>query len=200
MAVQLAIYAGLAAYQVYSGMQQAKGIREQAERQRRIDEENAKLAEFDAWAAEAYGQTQIAQYQKTIDQTQAAGRVSAAAAGVDINSGSLAEVSAENQFTGLMNQLEIEQQAMERGLGYKRQAASIRGQAGQNYASATAKADATQNAAILQGVEAGVTGYGRMASSKAAAKKPAPVSNAGTGDDGDSADTALNYYSRFSLA
>ena len=120
------LYAGIAAYQLISGFVQADMVAKQAAIQKQIDEENAKLAEFDAWRMEGYGQTAVAQYQQQIDQAAGAAKVSAAAAGADIRSGSLSEVVAENDMIGVMNQMEIENQAREKALGYTRQARNIR--------------------------------------------------------------------------
>ena len=50
------LYAGIAAYQLISGFVQADMVAKQAAIQKQIDEENAKLAEFDAWRMEGYGQ------------------------------------------------------------------------------------------------------------------------------------------------
>ena len=124
MAVPL--YAGIAAYQLISGFVQADMVAKQAAIQKQIDEENAKLAEYDAWRTEAFGQTAVAQYQQQIDQAAGAAKVSAAGAGVSLQEGSLSEVVAENEMVGIMNQMEIENQAREKALGYTRQARSIR--------------------------------------------------------------------------
>lgn len=191
MAVPFAVYAGLAGYQIYSGMQQAAAMRRQAEMQRKIDEENAKLAEVDMWQAEAFGQTQMAEYQKTIDQTQASTIVSAAAAGIKVE-GSLRDVAQENQFNGFLNQLAIQNQAQERALGYKRQAAGIRGQSALNYNSAISKAGAVQTASLIQGLDTGITGYAKTKTAKVASTTP----NAGVGYDGD---TSAAYSDPYSL-
>ena len=119
-------YAVMAGYQIISGLQQAEMIGMQADIQKEIDEFNAQLAEYDAWKVRGYGQTQMARYQNQVDQAIAAGKTSAAAAGVDINQGSLSEYAAEQEFAGFMNQMDIENQSIEAALGYKRQARNIR--------------------------------------------------------------------------
>lgn len=145
MAVQ-ALAIGLAGFQIISGFQQAELVGRQMELQRQIDEENAKLAEYDAWRAEAYGQTLMAEYQQQIDQVQAKARVSAAAEGVSTTEGSIAEVMQQNETVGLANRMAIEASAREKALGYTRQARNIR--TGSQINQATAKA---QQSSIITG-------------------------------------------------
>ena len=141
-----AIAIGLAGYQIISGLQQAEMVGRQMELQRQIDEENAKLAEYDAWRTEAYGQTLMAEYQQQIDQTQAKARVSAAAEGVSTTEGSIAELMQQNEMVGLANRMAIEASARERALGYTRQARNIR--TGSQMKQAEAKA---QQSSIITG-------------------------------------------------
>ena len=141
-----ALAIGLAGYQIISGFQQAELVGRQMELQRQIDEENAKLAEYDAWRAEAYGQTLMAEYQQQIDQVQAKARVSAAAEGVSTAEGSIAEVMQQNEIVGLANRMAIEASAREKALGYTRQARNIR--TGSQMNQATAKA---QQSSIIAG-------------------------------------------------
>src|SRR5690606_23823666 len=75
---------------------------------------------------EAFGQTQVARYQSELDKVEGATRTRLAAAGVDANVGSAAEVIDENRMVGLLNKMDIDNQARERALGYTRQAQSIR--------------------------------------------------------------------------
>lgn len=138
-------YAALAGFQIISGLQQAEMVGTQASLQKEIDDFNAEMAEFDAWRAQGFGQTQMAIYQTQLDQAKAAGRVSAAGAGVKLE-GSLGELAAEQEMVGLANMLDIENQTRERALGYRRQANSIR------MGSAMTQAQArTQQAAIIGG-------------------------------------------------
>lgn len=157
------VYGGLAAYQYISGINQADAVEAQLKRQRRIDLENADLAEFDAWAAEAFGQTQIARYQQTLDQAEGTAKVSAAANGATI-SGSLAEVVDQNQYTGYLNQLDIENQAVERGLGYRRQARGIREQSQLNYNAGMARSQSMRNAALINIGTTALQGYAAQSS------------------------------------
>lgn len=119
-------YAALAGYQMISSFQQAEMIKMQSDIQKEIDQFNAQLAEYDAWRVVGYGQTQMARYQSQVDQQEAMGRVSAAAAGQDIASGSLSEIAQENRVIAAANLLDIEARAREQALGYNRQARDIR--------------------------------------------------------------------------
>ena len=147
MAIQYAVMAG---FQVISGLQQAEMVRMQADIQKEIDDFNAQMAEYDAWKVETYGQTQVAMYQQQIDQAQAAAKVSAAGAGVDIRSGSLSEITAQNELVGLANKLEIENQTREKALGYKRQARSIQMGSAVNQAVSKAQQSSIIGGALLQ--------------------------------------------------
>ena len=162
-----AIAIGLAGYQIISGLRQAEMVGRQAELQRQIDEENAKLAEYDAWRTEAYGQTLMAEYQQQIDQTQAKARVSAAAEGVSTTEGSIAELMQQNEMVGLANRMAIEASARERALGYTRQARNIR--TGSQMKQAEAKA---QQSSIIAGsiLSAGGSLFKGLASSGGSTK------------------------------
>ena len=148
MAVQ-ALAIGLAGFQIISGFQQAELVGRQMELQRQIDEENAKLAEYDAWRAEAYGQTLMAEYQQQIDQVQAKARVSAAAEGVSTTEGSIAEVMQQNEMVGLANRMAIEASAREKALGYTRQARNIRTGSQINQATGAAQQSSIITGSIL---------------------------------------------------
>lgn len=174
------VYAGLAAYSMYSANAQAEAVEEQARIQRMIAEENAKLAEFDAWQAEAFGATQMARYQSDLDRVSADTRVTAAALGADITQGSLSEVVAEQRLTGQLNLIDIENQAFEQAQGYRRQATQYRQQGAAIATEASARASATRDAGLMQAAEIGV-----RAASGYSATKPSPeresFSSASTG-------------------
>ena len=152
-------YAAMAGFQVISGLQQAEMVRTQAEIQKQIDEFNAQMSEFDAWRVIGYGQTQMAQYQQQIDQTMAAGKVTAAAAGVSTTEGSIAELTAQTELTGAMNLLEIENQTREKALGYTRQARQIRMGSQMNQMTAATQAASVIGGSVLKGAGILAAGY-----------------------------------------
>lgn len=168
-------YAALAGYQVISGLQQAEMVRMQADIQKQIDEFNAQMTEYDAWRVIGYGQTQMAQYQQQIDQAQAAGRVSAAGAGVSMTEGSIAELSQQNQLIGQMNLMEIENQTREKALGYTRQARNIRFASGMAQGQAQVQAQSIIGGSLMQAAGTAVSGYLRTPN----APKKQPVSESG---------------------
>lgn len=116
----------MAGLQFLSAVVQAQAVRDQAKIQKEIDDYNAQLAEYDAWRIKGAGQAAIARYQTQLDQAAGKAKVSAAAAGADIKSGSLSEIVAENQNTGYLNKLDMDNRMHEQAMGYKRQASNIR--------------------------------------------------------------------------
>lgn len=156
------VAAGVAGYQVVSGMQQAEIVGLQAGVQKEIDEFNAELAEYDAWRVIGYGQTQVARYQSAVDKAQGVGKVGAAAAGVEIE-GSLAEVAAENETIALANKLEILNQAREKALGYTRQASSIRLGSRVNQGLSKTQQNAIIGGSVAKAGSTLVSGYGSTA-------------------------------------
>ena len=142
-------YAALAGFKILAGFQQASLVDKQLAIQRQIDEQNAKLAEYDAWRAEVYGQTQVAEYQQQVDQAQAKARVSAAAEGVSTREGSLADIIDQNEMIALSNRMKIEAQTRERALGYRRQADNIRLNSAMRQAEGEAKKSAIITGSLL---------------------------------------------------
>ena len=65
----------MAAFQVWSGIQQGAMIRRQSKISQQLAEMNAKFAEYDAWEAEKAGYSEMARYQTMIDSTVAQQRV-----------------------------------------------------------------------------------------------------------------------------
>ena len=152
---------GVAAFQVYSGLKQAESIRRQARLTAQLNELNAQYIEYDAWQAEAFGQTEQARYQTEIDKVAGEQKVNFAAADVDINYGTAGELRAETQLTGVLNKMEIQNQANQRSMGLKRQANNVRFSTTmmQNQAEAQAQAVTTQG--VASGISTGISAYAR---------------------------------------
>jgi len=173
-------YAAMAGYQIVSGLHQAEMVGMQMEVQKEIDEFNAQMAEYDAWKAIGFGQTQMARYQSQIDQAMAAGKASAAAEGVSTTEGSVSEIMADQKFAGFLNMMDIENQARERALGYQRQASNIR--MGSKFTQAQGK---TQQAAIVGGsvmraAGTALSGYGGGSETPKGAESGYSISNPGS--------------------
>lgn len=157
----IALAAGTMAFQVYSGLKQAETIRQQAELTAKLNELNAKYIEYDAWQAEAFGQTEQARYQSEIDRVAGDQKVALAAADVDINYGTAAELQAETRLTGVLNKIEIQNQAYSRSLGYRREANNVRFRSKMQSEQAEAQAQASITAGIAGAAQTGISAYAR---------------------------------------
>ncbi len=166
------LYAGLAAYQIISGSQQAEGIRANAALTREINDLNAKYAELDAFNAEATGEAQAARYDNTINEVEGQQKVGFAARDVDVNFGTAKEVQEESKLIGFLNKMDIRNHAHKVAMGYKDQARNFRLAGITGTAQGAYNASATQNAAmigaassIVKGIESyqednrGLSGY-----------------------------------------
>ena len=146
----------LAALQAASALKQADEIRRSADLTNQLNEINAKYADYDAYQTETFGQTEAARYQTTIDQTLGAQRAGYAAGNVDVNFGTAAEVQNETKLTGVLNIIDIQQQARMKAQGYRREARNIRSGMSVARSQAEMQANATVTAGLLN---AGATGY-----------------------------------------
>lgn len=152
-------YAALAGYQIISGLQQADIVAQQAGLQKQIDEFNAELLEYDAWKLDGYAQTAVARQQGQYDQVEASGKVRAAAAGVDTQSGSMADVVQDNEMNMFLNAMDLENQIQEQASGYRRQARGTRLQSGINYQANMTRSSSMKAGVIAQGAGTLVGGY-----------------------------------------
>lgn len=163
------VVAGVAAFQLISGAQQAETIRNNAEISKGVNELNAKYAELDAYHAEQDGYTAEARYQTTIDQTISSQKVVEAAKGVDVSFGTAKELQLETKLTGFLNKLDIKNRAHAQALGYENQASNIRLQGASNTAQAAYNASATETSAIISAANTAlpaISGYRRGSSGK----------------------------------
>lgn len=164
---------GMAANQVLGAYLQAEAVKRQSDIQGKIDEFNAQLAQYDSWKAEAYGQTVMARYQSTIDQSTGTSKVYAASKGIDIKDGSISELNAQNEYSGFLNKIDLDNRSYEQALGYKRQASQIRLGSDMNRLQSNTQA----NSLITGGV---ANAAGTLLASKIRNKKYDP---SGYGDD-----------------
>jgi hypothetical protein len=153
--------AALAGYEIVSGFQQAELMRDNAKLTRQVNEMNAQYAEIDANNAELDGIEQENRYQTVIDQTIGNQRVAYAAQDVDINFGTALAVQAESKLTGMLNQMDIRNQAHNKAVGYKTQARQMRLQGYLDSVQSEVRASATQNAAIMGAAKTGLSGYAK---------------------------------------
>ena len=156
MSYVAAAYGG---FQVWSGFQQADMMRQQASINRRVMEMNAELAEVDSFNAMRDGMTKLARYQTSLDAVRSMQTVAYAARGVDSTFGTAADVITDSETNGLLNRMDLESQAFQAAAGYENQAAKYRIQGGMNYQAEMTRAQATQNASLIQGLYTGISGY-----------------------------------------
>lgn len=161
MAVPLIIYGAMAGLQLLSGVQQANNIQKQAELQKELDEFNREQALLDAFNAEKDGYTQMARYGSTINAIESTQRNIYYSNDVNPNFGTAADIQADTKNTGQLNLLDIQSQAHQRALGYKKQAAGIKTQSGMNQIGASLQASTARNTAILGAANTMITGYER---------------------------------------
>ena len=159
-----AAFAGVAALQVWSGLQQAQMMRRQAKLTEQLNEMNARFAEIDAYEEEKFGYSEAAAYQTQIDATVGQQRVAFAAQGVDVSFGTAAQLQAETRLTGFLNTIDIQNQARAKARGLRNEAANIRLGSYMGRSQAEINASAAQTQGILGAVNTGVTavsGYAR---------------------------------------
>lgn len=157
-------YAGLAAYEIISGFQQAEMVRANAELSQEINTFNADLAQIDAYEAEKAGYSQVARYEGVVEQTVGSQRVALAAQGVDVSFGTAAEIQEDTKVRGFLNQQDIMAEANARALGFKNEARSRRLQGYLSAVGAEVSASATRNAGIIGAAQTGIQ-YGSKSGS-----------------------------------
>lgn len=160
------VMVGVAAVQVVNGMNQAEIIREQGKIARDIANMNAEFAEVDAWHAEQDGQKTLAQYEGQVSQVISSQKNEFAAKDVDFKFGSAAEVIADSQLAGILNGIDIKNQAHEKALGYKREARNLRLGGATQSAQSNLNASATQSSAIIGGMTTAASGYAKSTKGK----------------------------------
>lgn len=161
MAWQFAAYGAVAGFELVGGYFAAQNTRATAELNRDIAEMNAEFAELDAYDAKMEGHNRKTRYQSVIDNTLADQKTIMEAQGVDTSFGSAASISAETEFVGKLNLMEIEKEAQEQALGYKRQARDFRLGGSLQYGNSMAQASAVMTQSIASAAKTGLTGYER---------------------------------------
>jgi len=161
MAAQMALYGGLAALQLTGGYFASQNIKATARLNQEIADMNAQFAELDAYDALLEGESEKARYQSVIDSVLGEQQAIMEAQGVDTSFGSAASISEETKFTAELNLMEIEKQAQERALGYKRQARDLRTSGAMTRAQGDIEAGATRFTSALGAAQTGLTGYRR---------------------------------------
>lgn len=187
------LYAGLAGLQLAGGYFAADNIKKTAALNASIAEMNAEFAELDAYDAKIEGYSAQARYQTIIDQTLSDQTTVLAAADVDINYGSAAEVRDESRFIGEINKMEIEKQAQEKSLGYEQQASQYRMGGALNTASSKVDIFNAKFQGITGALGTGLTGYQRNRGAPELGKTREAPSNLKALNDVESLDSNQAY-------
>lgn len=161
MAAQAFIYGGVAALELAGGYFASQNIKATAKLNKDIADMNAEFAELDAYDSELEGQSAVGRYQEVIDRTLSEQQAAMTAADIDVNYGSAAAVKEETQFIGELNKMQIQKDAQNQALGFRRQARDTRLQANLGYAGEKARAAAVQFSSVTGAVKTGLTGYER---------------------------------------
>ena len=161
MSAQAAMYGGMAALQLAGGYFASQNIKDTARLNQDIAEMNAEFAELDAYDAIIAGETQKAKYQANVDQILSEQQARLAATGVDVTYGSVGEIQEETRFISELNKMEIEKQAQEQALGFKRQASQYRFGGFMQMQQAEAEAAQVMFGAVTSAAQTGLTGYAR---------------------------------------
>jgi hypothetical protein len=159
--VQAALYGGLAGLQLAGGYFASQNIKETAKLNKKISDMNAEFAELDAHDAIIEGHTEATRYQSVIDNTLAEQSTQMAAEGVDKNYGSAASAEKETRFLGELNKMEIEKQAQEKALGFKRQARNFQTSGAMELADGMTRSGQATFSGITSAAQTGLTGYQR---------------------------------------
>lgn len=97
----------------------AAALREQAAYSREMTEVNRQLAEVNAQDAIRRGDRAASQVYRNARKTMGAQRVAAAVQGIDVNSGSAAELQGETQFLSELDMLTAKNNAWREAWGYR---------------------------------------------------------------------------------
>ncbi len=152
---------GLAAYEIMAGLQQGQTIMETAHLKSQIQDLNARFSELDAYHSLVKGEGEAAQEGDKIDEMIGAQRSGYAKNGIDVNSGTAAQVQADTRITGMMNVLNIQKQARDQAQGYLNNALNERLGSSVTTQQGALSATGAQASGILKGVNTGLTGYWR---------------------------------------
>lgn len=151
--------AAVVGLQLAGGYFASQNIKETARLNQDIANMNAQFAELDAYDAITQGYTEQAKYQAVIDKTLGEQQLIQTAQDIDVNYGTASAVQSETKFTAEMNLMEIQKQAEERALGYKKQSRDYRTSGAMQRAEGDQRASAVRFNAIAGAAQTGLSGY-----------------------------------------
>ena len=132
----------MASLQLAGGYFAAQNAKETARINGEISDMNSEFADLDAYDAQIEGYSLKSRYQSVVDKTLSTQRTNLAAADVDLQYGSAAEIQKETRFTAEMNKMEIDKQAEERALGFRQQSRDYQVQGAMTRSAGSAEASA----------------------------------------------------------
>ncbi len=157
----MSAYYALAGLQLAGGYFASQNIKESAKLNQEIADMNAQFAELDAYDAQIEGYSEQARYQSVIDQTLGAQQVTMTAQDIDVSYGTASTVQEETKFTAELNLMEIQKQAEEKALGYKRQARDIKLGGSMQAAEAKTRAGQAMFNSVVGAAQSGIQGIKR---------------------------------------
>lgn len=163
----IAAVAALQAFTSYaSAYSQSEDIKAQGVYQKSQDEFNSKVADFQGEDAIQRGDKAANQQRKITNETIGAQRASMANQGIDVNSGSAADIQSQTRVMGEQDALTIKNNAWREAWGYKMQALGYKSQGEYAGFAADSKSRNTLLTGGLQAVGYGAQAYTRYNGSK----------------------------------
>ena len=156
-----------AAASIGSASKQAETVRKGAELAKNVSDTNSEFAELDAFQAEQLGYSKQARYEGVINQVEGEQKTMLAAADIDGNFGTAAQLQAETKLNGFLNALDIKNQGFDAANGYKTEARNLRLAGIMGMAQAGVNASAIEAAGTVNAVGTLASGASGYAKSKA---------------------------------
>lgn len=144
---------------IASSFMQANALKQQAAYQQQQLNFKAQVADIQAQAATDEGEHEAEQVERQGQQVVGAQRVSAAAGGVDVNSGSALETQQSTTTMSALDALTARNNAARQAWGYKTEAATDIGQGNMDAISAQAQSNATLLTGGLNAFSSAGKGY-----------------------------------------
>lgn len=105
-----------------SSIQSAGALKSQGVYEQSVAETNKKIADYQASDALKRGDKAVAEHNKAVRSLLGKQRASLAAQGIDISSGSAADIQSDTQYLGALDALTIKHNAAREAFGYQTQA------------------------------------------------------------------------------
>lgn len=154
------IFGGLAGLQLIGGHYAAKNTKETAALNADIEDMNAEFAELDAYDARIDGFSEQARYQSVVDKTLGEQTAILAAQDIDLSAeGTAQQIQKETRFIAELNKLEIQNDASQRALGYKREARGFKIRGFLERLQGNIRASDIKFQTLLSAAETGISGY-----------------------------------------